>query len=116
VHEVSVALSLVDGLSEEAARRGITRINTVHLRIGALTGIVEDALVFAWELATASTVAAGSRLQIERVPLAIYCRPCQAERTLSGVPNLHCPQCGEPSAEVVRGRELQLVSLEVPDD
>ncbi|MDQ6826667.1 MAG: hydrogenase maturation nickel metallochaperone HypA [Candidatus Eremiobacteraeota bacterium] len=116
MHEVSIALSLVDGLTEQAAQRGVRKIEAVHVRIGSMAGVVKDSLLFAWELVCADTVAAGSRLVIEDVPLVVYCTTCQNERTLHGIPDFQCPVCGKPTPEIVRGRELQVVAMEVPNE
>ncbi len=114
MHELSVALSLLDGVSEAAARQGIERVLSVRVRIGALSGIAPDALAFSWDLAAEHTVAAGSRLEIEHVPLAVLCEGCAGERTPEPGTGLVCPECGAPAPNILRGRELQLVAMEVP--
>ena len=44
-HERSIAMSIVETAREEAERRG-AQATAVHLRAGALSGVVEDALFF----------------------------------------------------------------------
>ncbi|MDP9024998.1 MAG: hydrogenase maturation nickel metallochaperone HypA [Candidatus Eremiobacteraeota bacterium] len=65
-------MSLLEGVTEEAAKQRIGRVSAVHVRLGAMSGVVRDALAFSWELAAADTVAAGSRLVIEEIPLAVF--------------------------------------------
>ncbi len=115
MHELSVALNLLEGVQETAARDGIERILAVHVRVGALSGIAPEALKFSWELATAGTVAANSALRIEDVPLVVFCPTCAAERTPRAASGLVCPECGSACPTIVRGRELQLVAMEVPE-
>jgi hydrogenase nickel incorporation protein HypA/HybF len=115
LHELSVALSLLEGIEETASRDGIARVLAVHLRIGALSGIAPDALRFSWELATAGTVAAQSALRIEDVPVAVWCEHCDEERKPRVASGLTCPVCGTVCPTIVRGRELQLVAMEVPE-
>jgi hydrogenase nickel incorporation protein HypA/HybF len=83
VHEASIALAIAGEVCDRAASERIERVRTVFVRIGVMTGVVPEALQFAWDLATDGTPAAGSRLQIERVPLAIACARCNAERTVT---------------------------------
>jgi hydrogenase nickel incorporation protein HypA/HybF len=64
MHELSIAASIVEIASEEASRRGC-RVEAVHLRLGALSGVVREALEFSWELACGETPVAGARLEIE---------------------------------------------------
>ncbi|HTA54604.1 MAG TPA: hydrogenase maturation nickel metallochaperone HypA, partial [Candidatus Acidoferrales bacterium] len=60
MHEITVALSLLEGVQTTAAEQGIERVSAVHVRLGALTGVVRDALLFSWDVATSQTVAEGS--------------------------------------------------------
>jgi hydrogenase nickel incorporation protein HypA/HybF len=108
-------MDLLDGVQQTATRDGIERILAVHVRIGALSGIAPDALRFSWELATAGTVAADSALRIEDVPLVVFCETCAAERAPRAASGLVCPSCGSACPTIVRGRELQLVAMEVPE-
>jgi hydrogenase nickel incorporation protein HypA/HybF len=115
LHELSVALSLIDGITESARRDGFERVLAVRVRVGALSGVAPDALRFSWNLATVGTLAADSALEIEDVPLAVYCDRCAAERAPRAASGLICPECSNVCPRIVRGRELQLVALEVPE-
>ena len=114
MHEITVALSVLEGVQETAFRQGIERVIAVHVRVGALSGVVRDALLFSWDVATAETVAEGSQLYIEDVPLVVFCEYCEGERAPAPGSGLLCPDCGTPSPRIVSGREMQLVSMEVP--
>lgn len=111
MHELSVALGIIDVATEEAGRhRG--RVAAVHLKLGALSGVVRDALVSAYDLAREGTPLAQAELVVEEISVVAYCPACAAERTPM-FPHLLCPTCGTPTPEVVRGRELEVVGLEV---
>jgi hydrogenase nickel incorporation protein HypA/HybF len=112
VHEASIALAIVDELCERAEREHLERIASVYLRVGVLTSVVPDALQFAWDAAIDGTVATGSRLEIESVPLTIGCAVCECERTIAGTLPV-CPQCGTTSMEILGGRELLITAMEV---
>ncbi len=113
MHELSIALSIVEMASEEAARRGAERVDAVHLRLGLLSGVVPRALLASFDLACADTPLAGSRLFIEDVPIAIRCATCGGERDVSSLQSMACASCGTPGADVVRGREIEVVALEL---
>jgi hydrogenase nickel incorporation protein HypA/HybF len=111
VHELSVALGIVDVAAEEAARRGV-RVAAVHVRLGALAGVVRQALEAAYELAREGSPLAGAALVVEEVAAEVYCPACAARRPAApGVPC--CAACGGPPSEVLSGRELEVVALEV---
>jgi hydrogenase nickel incorporation protein HypA/HybF len=112
MHELSIALSILEVVEEEAARHG-GRVAAVHLRLGPLSGVVRAALVSAYDLAREDTSLAQAELVIEEVPVAVYCPACDAERAPVSVWELRCAACGAPTPEVVRGRELEVVALEV---
>ncbi len=113
MHEASIALAIVDEVCERAASEHADSITNVRLRVGALTAIVPDALQFAWECATNGTIADGATLSIETIPLQIYCERCSGTQTIGGDPILTCPQCGTPARNIARGRELEVVAMEV---
>ncbi len=114
MHELSIAMSIVEIAQEEGERQG-GRVSAVHLRLGALAGVVKDALLFSYEVACQDTPLAGSRLLIEEMPLVVYCPVCEAQRVLDSVQELRCVECGTPTPDVRGGRELQLVALEVSE-
>jgi len=117
MHEISIAQSLVD---EVVARlddddAGPSRVTSLTLRIGVMSGVVPEALRFAFDAAMRRTPLDGARLEIEAVPLVVWCPACGGERELVGPQRLRCPACAAPTPRIVRGRELELVSIEVVD-
>ena len=112
MHELSIALSILDLVEEEAARLG-GRVAAVHLRLGPLSGVAREALVSAFELAREASPLPAAELVIEEVALVAYCPACAAERTLASPQLLCCPACGTPTPQVIRGRELEVVALEI---
>lgn len=116
MHELSIALSIVDLASVEAKERGGVRVSAVHLKLGQLSGVVTDALRFSYELACEGTALQGSRLVIEEVPAVAYCQTCDSERPLDSVQRFCCSVCGSLTPELLRGKELEVVALEISDD
>jgi hydrogenase nickel incorporation protein HypA/HybF len=112
MHELSIALSLIDLVEEESGRHG-GRVAAVHLRLGPLAGVVREALASAFDLAREGTALADTELVVEEVAVATYCRGCAAEVAPVSVQELCCPRCGAATPDVVRGRELDVVALEV---
>lgn len=113
MHELSIALSIVDVAAEEAERQGGGRVVAVHLKLGPLSGVVKEALTSAFELAREGSPLADCELIVEEVAVAAYCPACAAERPVASVQQMTCPDCGTPMPEVVRGRELEVVALEI---
>jgi hydrogenase nickel incorporation protein HypA/HybF len=114
MHELSVAMSIIELAEKEADRRG-ARVEAVHLRLGPLAGVVKEALLSCYEVARESTSLAGSRLIIEEMPIVVYCSRCRARRTLESMQEFICPECCTPAAEVLQGRELEVFALELQE-
>ena len=112
MHELSIAMGIVDAALEESARRGV-QVTAVHLRLGALSGVVKDALLFSWEVACQDTRLQGSQLVVEDVPVVVFCPQCNDQRTLTSVQSFTCPDCGAPTMDVRQGKELEVFALEV---
>ena len=115
MHELSIAMSIIELAQEESDRHGSAQVTAVHLKLGALSGVVKEALLGSFEMACEDTPLRGARLLIEDVPVLIYCQGCQAQRPISSVQLFCCAECGTPSAEVVQGKELEVVALEIEE-
>jgi hydrogenase nickel incorporation protein HypA/HybF len=114
MHELSIAMGIVDAALDEAQRRGV-QVNAVHLRLGALSGVVKDALLFSYEAACRDTPLEGSRLIVEDVPVIVFCPHCHEERALKSLQSFACPECGAPTIDVRHGKELEVFALEVAE-
>jgi hydrogenase nickel incorporation protein HypA/HybF len=111
MHELSIAASIVDLAQEEADHRGVS-VRAIHLKLGALSGVVREALLGSYEIAAAGTPLEQARLVIEDVPIVVFCPQCRDRRRAS-MPMLRCPDCGTPTPDVLEGGELQVTALEV---
>lgn len=116
MHELSIALSIIEGVEEEIARRQLGRVTSVHLKLGPLSGVVKDALLFSYELACKDTVLEGSRLEIEEIPIVLYCPECSQERPAVSAQRVCCAVCTTPSMDIRRGAELEIFALELSDE
>jgi len=111
MHELSIALSLVELASEEAQKAGASKVEKLHIRVGTLSGVVPDALRFAFDIATQHTLLENAELVIEEVPVRIFCATCNAEQELPPSLVLKCPVCQTLSGDIRQGKELELVTL-----
>jgi hydrogenase nickel incorporation protein HypA/HybF len=66
MHELSIAVSLVEAVCDELPQwgRNVT-VRRVVVRVGPLSGVVSSALAFAFDVAAEGTLIAGARLEIE---------------------------------------------------
>lgn len=112
MHELSIAMSIIE-IAEENARREKARIiNEIELDIGTQAGVVLEALDFAMQSAVQGTMLESARVKINTIPAKAACAACQHEFYVEDVFN-PCPECGNPFSEIIQGRELKVKSLKV---
>ena len=113
MHELSIALSILDIAAEESERRGGCGIGAIHLRMGPLSGVVPEALQSAFELARHEYAFSGARLVIEETPILLRCDRCGPGRPAVSPQMLCCRDCGSPGGGVESGRELEVYAMEL---
>ncbi len=113
MHELSIALGIIEAAEEEAERHQGCRVLAVHLKLGPLSGVVKEALLFSYELAAEDSALRGSRLVIEETAVIVFCQVCNERRPIRSLQSFHCATCDAPAEEVVAGRELEVVALEI---
>jgi len=113
MHELSLAQGIVEQACEAARLAGAARVVSVRLRVGRLAGVEAGALRFSLDVATAGTPLEGARLDIEDVPLVVWCAHCLKEVELPTIQRFRCPTCDTACGEIRQGRELEIAALEV---
>ena len=113
MHELSLVLNILDLVAEEAERRGGVRVLGIYLKLGPLAGVVKEALLSAYEIARVGSSLEGAELVIEEVPVMAYCPTCGTARAVVSVQQFCCIECGTPAHQLVSGRELEVVALEI---
>lgn len=112
MHEVSIMEEAVRLAVAAAKVAGKSRVTGLRLRIGTLSGVVPEALRFAFDVICRNTPAAGANLVIESVPAVAWCETCRVE---FATPDFfsECPRCHNVSGELRHGREMEIASVEL---
>jgi hydrogenase nickel incorporation protein HypA/HybF len=112
MHEASIIHSVLEIAFTHLRRHGGARLQRVRLRVGALAGVVPEALEFAFEALKLETPAAQATLEVEWVPARLHCLDCGLDYDAAQAVEL-CPRCGSWRSDAQRGQELDVVSLEL---
>jgi len=114
-------LALMEALREraleQAERHGGGTIRAITLRVGSLAGVELEALELAFAVVMEREGPEGVapvQLRIESVAAKCYCYRC-ACAFLAADGCCACPDCGQISRDLLQGRELDLVSLELDE-
>lgn len=113
MHEYYITEQIVKISSETAAKEGIEKITAINVVIGDLTGIVDDSVLFYFDLMTEGTPASGAKLQIRRIPAMLHCPSC--DKDYERERGWECPDCGVRGDMTGQGREFFVESIECED-
>ncbi|MCK5071958.1 MAG: hydrogenase maturation nickel metallochaperone HypA [Bacteriovoracaceae bacterium] len=112
MHELSIAETIIDNVTNLAKSDGAVRVKNITLVIGPLSGIVRDTMEFCWPVAIKKTFLEGCHLIVEEVPLILHCKSCTQETTPDTI-IMTCKACGSSDVEIIKGRELTLKNMEI---
>lgn len=112
MHEMSIVQGLIAIIKEEMDNSGAARLRSVRVKIGEMAGILPDALKTSFEVITAQNGMDGAVLNIDISPLAGYCRKCKKGFKVIDY-RFSCPDCGVSDIDIVSGREMSIVEIEV---
>ena len=112
MHELSIVASLFEILEEKAKEEKAKKILSVKLKVGALSGVVPEFLETAFDIYKKDTIAAESKLEIEKVPLKIRCQRCGAEIVKDDFVFI-CEKCDSMELKTLSGTELLLEKIEM---
>jgi hydrogenase nickel incorporation protein HypA/HybF len=112
MHELSIAEELVRLIRQELRAHPEARLKSAHVSMGALRQVEPTTLQFCFEATIRDTPLAGAQLCIEPVEAAARCRQCGLEFTVEDK-WFECPRCAAVDAELLRGDELLLASLDI---
>jgi hydrogenase nickel incorporation protein HypA/HybF len=115
MHELSIAMSLLDVAAEEAERLGAAKVTAIRLQLGPLSGVVKEALLSAFEEARKDSEFGDCTLMIEDMPIVAHCVTCNAACPVVSIQEMRCSVCRTPVDELIGGRELEVVGLEIID-
>ena len=112
MHELSIMESALTMVLDRARESGAQRVHSIRLRIGTLSGVVPEALTFAFEALKSGTLAESARLIVDPVAVRFWCATCHTEFQSDDM-FAECPECHQPSGDLRAGREMELASMEI---
>jgi len=111
MHEFTIARNIVDIAADAATRNNVTGVISVEVEVGQASGIVPEALEFAWESARKDTILQEASLVIRIIAIGARCRDCGREFHPESIYEI-CPACGAYNPEIISGRELRVIAIQ----
>ena len=113
MHEGSIAQSLLKIAVENCEKNGYKRIEAIKVKVGRASGIMPDALLFAFDVVKIGSIADKASLNIEEIPVSGFCESCNKNFTVDEVFVINCPMCGNISLRIETGHELHIEEMDV---
>ena len=107
MHEMAIAQSVMDIAFGEMDKRAATALKKIKISVGEFSGVVKEALEFAFDALKPDTRAAAAEIEIEVVPLEAECVTCGPGPCRLDDLDLSCPVCGH-AMQIVSGREMKV--------
>jgi len=115
MHELSIALDIIDFVQREVAQRQLHGLSIIGVRIGALSAVDPESLEFGFTAACQGTPMEGVQLVVEWIPAQIKCETCGHENTVDQ-PEFICSRCNSANVRIELGYELDVAYLETIDN
>ena len=116
MHELGVVFHCIREVNEIAAENKVGRINRATVQIGEVSAVVPELFEDCWKWAIRKeSVLKDSSLKIERIDAVTFCEDCKKEYPTVQYGKT-CPYCESPNTYLVRGNELIIKEIEVPQE
>ena len=116
MHEMGIALQIIEiATASIPPDMRAARVERVNLKIGKLSAVVPDSLRFCFDIVSKDTPLAGAALAIEETPVVARCKECDARWSITE-PVFTCKACNSGALEILSGRELDIVSIEIAEE
>jgi hydrogenase nickel incorporation protein HypA/HybF len=115
MHELGIAQNILEIVQQAVPDGHQAAVRKVHIRVGQLSGVVPDSLDFCFSVILNESRMPEARLAIEQVPTISQCRDCAHRFQIEDLAFV-CPACKSTNLELVSGKELEIVGIELADD
>ena len=112
MHELSITESLLKISLQYAEKANAKKVTDLHIVMGELASMVDDSILFYWEIIAKDTIAEQATLHFRRVPAELQCMTC-LEKYHPTDRELVCPKCNGVGAKIIAGEEFALESIDV---
>jgi hydrogenase nickel incorporation protein HypA/HybF len=112
MHELGIVTHVAKTLDELAVENKITKIGSVTLQIGEVSGIMTDLFTDCWDyFKVKHPVMSEAELRIETIPAVTFCEDCRQEYETVKYGRI-CPNCGSEHTYLVAGNEYNIKEIE----
>lgn len=115
MHEVSIANSIIQIIKDVLPEDSKGYVSGVNIKVGRLSAIETDALLFAFDIVKAKTPLKKAVLNIEIIEGSGECSNCGEIFLMEGYAT-PCPKCGSYLVKILQGKEMKIVSYDIENE
>lgn len=116
MHELGIVYHIIRDVENVARANGVSRVSSVTLLLGEVSGVVPDLLLDAWRWAAdKKPITQGAELVVEPVEAVTHCEVCGRDYATVEHGKI-CPHCGSGDTYLLQGQEVMIKQIETPDE
>ena len=115
MHELGIAQNILDIVQQNVPDGQGAAVRRIRVRIGQLSGVIPDSLKFCFSALLSDTEMNQADLVMETIPTVSRCRDCLHRFEVEDFV-FSCPSCDGVNLDLISGKELEIVNIELADD
>ena len=116
MHELGIVFYIIRDVKAAAAENSVQRISAVVMNIGEVSTVVPEYLTDCWRWAVdKEPLLKGSELKINMIQAVTQCQDCGQEYETVKYGKT-CPHCGSGNTFLLKGNEVEIKEIEVPNN
>ena len=115
MHEMGIAQNILEIVRQSVPEGQAAAVRGIRVRIGQLSGIIPDSLDFCFSALVSDTEMSRARLVMDSIPMVSLCKDCRNQFEVRDY-NFSCPSCSGANLELVSGKELEVVEIELAEE
>ncbi len=112
MHEFSIIENLIPQVEDFLKKGNYRKALKIFLEVGEMSGVIPDALAFAYDICAKDTLLEGTELCIRLIPVTASCEDCFLKFEVHNY-SFFCPQCNSTELKLLTGKELKVREIEV---
>jgi hydrogenase nickel incorporation protein HypA/HybF len=115
MHELGIAQNILEIVQQSVTKEQAPAVRWIRIRVGQLSGVVPDSLEFCFQAIVSDTPMQRAGLAIEQMPTVFRCKKCGYRFQVNDLEYL-CQECKSPDLEILSGRELDIIEIELEEE
>ena len=115
MHELGIAQNILQIVQQSVPEKSAAAVRGIRIRVGQLSGVVAGSLDFCFSILVGQTDMQRASLEIESVPILSECKNCLHRIQMEDL-GFTCPSCKSTNLQLISGRELEVVEIELADE